>query len=612
MNGILLDQGFAPRVARLLRQNAIDAIHASEIEIADRSDAGILERARTENRILVTLDHDFHASLATTVGGRPPVVLLEPQRLDADGQAEVIQSLWLQWESASQEGLAIPADAESTQARKAPGVPPASEPRQSEFHILAMFQQAPSFICILRGPDHVFEFTNDAYRRLVGETRELLGKPVRHAVPEAQGQGYFELLDQVYRSGQPFTGAETPLRLRRTADGPLLDMLVDFIYQPILDASGLTNGIFVEGFEVTERVAAQAALRQSETRYRTLFNSIDEGFCIVEAIPESGGSARDYRYIAVNPVVEAQSGIPAKVGDTLRGLLGIEAESWIDVFDQILRTGAPLRGERGLLAQGRVLDLYSFRLEDDSNRRIGVLFTDITARKRAEAELLRANQALEQFAYSASHDLQEPLRSIKIYSELLSQRFGDRLTGDGDRFLQFLTAGAVRMELLVRDLLSFTQAPLFEVPAEPVEAGKALARALANLAQAAQECSAKISYGSMPAVRVHETQLQQIFQNLVDNAIKYRRPETPPVVAVEARRDREMWLFSVSDNGIGIEPEYKDRVFGLFKRLHAGDAYSGTGIGLAICQRIVGRYQGRIWVESQPGKGSKFCFTLPS
>ena len=134
--------------------------------------------------------------------------------------------------------------------------------------------------------------------------------------------------------------------------------------------------------------------------------------------------------------------------DTIRGLLSTEAQSWIDVFDEILRTGEPVRGERGLLTQGRVLDLYSFRLEDETKRRIGVIFTDVTARKRAEAELLRANQDLEQFAYSASHDLQEPLRSVKIYSELLAHRFGDKLEGEARHFLDFVSSGATRMEML--------------------------------------------------------------------------------------------------------------------------------------------------------------------
>jgi len=483
--------------------------------------------------------------------------------------------------------------------------------RDSERRTRALFQQAPGFICVLNGPDHVFEFVNDAYSRLVGY-RDYLGKTVREAVPEAEGQGYFELLDQCYRTGEPFKGLETPLQLRRTPEGPLESKLIDFVYQPITDGGGNVTGILVEGYDVTDRVSAQRALLESESRYRTLFNSIDEGFCIIEAIPPSDGKPGDYRYIAANPALKVQSGVTVNVGqDTIRGLLSTEAQSWIDVFDEILRTGESVRGERGLLTQGRVLDLYSFRLEDETNRRIGVIFTDVTARKRAEADLLRANQDLEQFAYSASHDLQEPLRSVKIYSELLVQQLGDKLEGDTRDFLTFVSSGATRMEMLVRDLLAYTKAGQLDRPETPEDANAVLKGVLANLDSAIRESGAKVMAEPLPSLRVHATQLQQLFQNLVGNAIKYRRPDTPPVIKVSARRDRENWLFSVSDNGLGIEAQYKERIFGLFKRLHTGDEYAGTGIGLAICQRIVERYHGSIWVESEPGKGSTFNFTLP-
>jgi signal transduction histidine kinase/FixJ family two-component response regulator len=483
--------------------------------------------------------------------------------------------------------------------------------RDSERRTRALFQQAPGFICVLNGPNHVFEFVNDSYSRLVGK-RAYLGKSVREAVPEAEGQGYFELLDQCYRTGEPVRGLETPLQLQRTPGGPLETMLIDFIYQPITDAAGKVTGILVEGYDVTDRVSAQSALLESESRYRTLFNSIDEGFCIIEAVPAVDGKPGDYRYIAANPALKAQSGVTVNVGhDTIRGLLSTEAQSWIDVFDEILRTGEPVRGERGLVTQGRVLDLYSFRLEDDTKRRLGVIFTDVTARKRSEAELLRANQDLEQFAFSASHDLQEPLRSVKIYSELLAQELGDKVEGHARDFLDFVSSGATRMEMLVRDLLAYTQAGQFDRPETHEDASVALKAALANLDGAIRASGAKVISKPLPSLPVHATQLQQLFQNLVGNAIKYRRPEIPPEINVTARRDGECWLFSVSDNGLGIEAQYKERIFGLFKRLHTGDEYSGTGIGLAICQRIVERYHGRIWVESEPGKGSAFKFTLP-
>jgi light-regulated signal transduction histidine kinase (bacteriophytochrome) len=237
--------------------------------------------------------------------------------------------------------------------------------------------------------------------------------------------------------------------------------------------------------------------------------------------------------------------------------------------------------------------------------------TDIDEQKQVQEQLRRANADLEQFAFSASHDLQEPLRSVKIYSELLAGRLGDTLNEEARMFLSYMRSGATRMEMLVRDLLTYTQVTKFEASRETADANEALNSAIANLATAISESSADISADPLPLLPVHGMHLQQVFQNLIGNAIKYRSPERSPTVHIAAERRNERWLFTVTDNGIGIDPKYKENIFGLFKRLHANDEYSGTGIGLAICLRIVDRYHGRIWVESEPGRGSAFHFDLP-
>jgi len=232
--------------------------------------------------------------------------------------------------------------------------------------------------------------------------------------------------------------------------------------------------------------------------------------------------------------------------------------------------------------------------------------------RRRQETLTRVNADLEQFAYSASHDLQEPIRNVAIYSDILSMRYSGVLDESGVEFLGNVKAAAVRMQTLVSDLLSYTQAAsITEETPEPGEARAALLAALSNLTEAIAHSGASITYDALPAVRVREVHLQQIFQNLIGNAIKYRRDE-PPRIHVSAQRKDGHWLFSVRDNGIGIGLEYKEQIFGLFKRLHTNKRYPGTGIGLAICQRIAERYGGRIWVESELGKGSVFFFTVPA
>jgi PAS domain S-box-containing protein len=232
--------------------------------------------------------------------------------------------------------------------------------------------------------------------------------------------------------------------------------------------------------------------------------------------------------------------------------------------------------------------------------------------RQSNDDLRRANEDLNQFAYSASHDLREPLRMVAIYSQLLKRKYEHQLDTEAHEFIDFAVQGAQRMETLVRDLLAFTQAAnITEPPDQAVDAADALDRALANLQNAVTKTGARITYDILPEVRVREAHLLQLLQNLVENALKYRS-EDVPTVHITAKQDGRFWLFSISDNGMGIAPEYMTQIFGMFKRLHSGAKYDGTGMGLAICQRIVERYGGHIWVESEgEGKGSRFCFTLP-
>jgi light-regulated signal transduction histidine kinase (bacteriophytochrome) len=226
------------------------------------------------------------------------------------------------------------------------------------------------------------------------------------------------------------------------------------------------------------------------------------------------------------------------------------------------------------------------------------------------AELARSNRDLEQFAFVASHDLQEPLRMVAAYTQLLSEKYGGRLDADADRYIRYATDGALRMQTLIEGLLAFSRVGGALTAEEPVASLLALEEALRNLSHTIAESGAVTHCGLLPAVRAERSQLTQLFQNLLANAIKFRRQD-PPVISVQAEPLGSEWLFSVSDNGIGIEPKYAATIFGLFRRLHTQTEYAGSGIGLAICQRIVERFGGRIWVESHPGEGSTFKFTLP-
>jgi PAS domain S-box-containing protein len=257
-------------------------------------------------------------------------------------------------------------------------------------------------------------------------------------------------------------------------------------------------------------------------------------------------------------------------------------------------------------------------LHSESETLIVSIIRDITSRKQAEerlrasaAELERSNRELEQFAYVASHDLQEPLRMVASYTQLLARRYQGKLDTDADEFIGFAVDGARRMQELINDLLTYSRAGSRALEPRTVEANSAVDRVIGDLGEAIRDSGASVTRDDLPAVRADPTQLEQLFQNLIANGIKFRRPDVPPEVHVSAARSGAAWSFAVRDNGIGIEPQYLDRIFVLFQRLHSRAEYPGTGIGLAICKKIVERHGGTMSVQSAPGQGTTFEFTLP-
>ena len=244
-------------------------------------------------------------------------------------------------------------------------------------------------------------------------------------------------------------------------------------------------------------------------------------------------------------------------------------------------------------------------------------FVDVSERneikkklKRTVAELKRSNTDLQQFAYVASHDLQEPLRMVASYTQLLEKRYKDKLDTDAKEFIHFAVDGALRMQKLINDLLSYSLVSTRQKPVKPTDCNSVLGQVIANLSVTIEQNNDIITNDDLPTVMADESQMQELFKNLVGNAIKFRS-EHAPRVHVSAKQDRNKWIFSVQDNGLGIDLQYKDKIFLIFQRLHSKEEYPGTGIGLAICKRIVERHGGKIWVDSDVGKGSTFYFTLP-
>jgi PAS domain S-box-containing protein len=398
---------------------------------------------------------------------------------------------------------------------------------------------------------------------------------------------------------------------------------VDFLFKPVVPEILRSKvNVFVKLSRNTELLRQQAeALSKTEQKFRSLLEAAPDAMII---------SSEDGRISLVNSQAERLFGFRREelTGENIQTLLpewkGLEAAAGSHKEVKANRRDksyfpaeislSPLNTEEGLLVTSAIRDITERKKIDEAirelNARLEERVTERTRELREANEALRqSNDDLSQFAYAASHDLQEPLRMVALYGQLFQKRYKGKLDDDAGRSLNFMITGAQRMEMLLRDLLAYSQTGSDQEPAAPVNCQEILARVALNLQAAIEQNKATVTWGRLPEVKAHEIRIIQLFQNLVGNAIKYRSPEAP-VIRVTAEKQDTNWLFCVEDNGIGIKPEYSQQVFGIFKRLH-GHSYPGTGIGLAICQRIVERYGGRIWVEPAAPQGSKFCFTMP-
>jgi len=402
--------------------------------------------------------------------------------------------------------------------------------------------------------------------------------------------------------------------------------------------------------EIAERKRTEAALRKSEGLYRTLTQNFPNGSVLLfdrelrfllaegEGVRAGGFEPEQLKGKTITDVLSPDicKIIEPLYQSALAGETKVSEMKFADRTHQVYTL--PVKNERGEIFAGMVMSqdislqkqaehiLQNAR--EELERRVeertqalsamnNVLQTEIAERREAEAklkeltqELQRSNQELEQFAYIASHDLQEPLRAVASYTQLLQQDYLDQLDESAQDYMAFIIDGATRMRQLIQALLTYSRLGTRPQEGKPTDCNAILRQVTENLQIAIAQSQATITYDSLPTVQADPTQLVQLFQNLIGNAIKFCR-HRPPHIQIEAQLRENAWLFQVKDNGIGIKPKYLDRIFVIFKRLHTRREFSGTGIGLAVCKKIVERHGGQIWVESQPGVGSTFFLTLP-
>ncbi len=414
--------------------------------------------------------------------------------------------------------------------------------------------------------------------------------------------GVMDQWTKALRDGEPFE-MEFPLRGRDRVMRWFLTRVA-----PVRDAHGRVERWFGTNTDVDTLRRAQSDLRDSEQRFRELAETVPD---IVWSSTADGSvdyfNSQWHQYSGQTPETSLGTGWMAALHPE-------DLERCVELWTRMMASGEHYTVELRLRRHNGAFCWYLGRgraMRDGAGkiRKWFGSYTEVDEQKRIEAELRRSNEDLRQFAYAASHDLQEPLRMVSIDTDLLGRQYRGQLDAQADQFIEYAVEGATRMNRLLRGLLEYTQTGDQTAPALLLKTEFALQQAIQMLDTAIQDSGAVITHDALPQVRMPEIQLLQLFQNLIGNGIKYRGQQ-PPQVHISASRRGHFWCFAVQDNGIGIPPEYSDQIFGVFKRLHK-TAYPGTGIGLAICKRVVERAGGKIWVESSPGMGATFYFTLP-
>ena len=382
------------------------------------------------------------------------------------------------------------------------------------------------------------------------------------------------------------------------------------------------TGLSVYFQDVTERKGMERELRRSEARFRMLAEELDE---VVWMATADGAE-----FVYVNPAFEEIWGMDVATlyEEPMAFVDAIHPEDRERVraafrslpeetYDEEFRVVPPDGEERWIHARGTLATADEIAEEDGEMERVIGVGEDVTEHKRRQErleelvdELETSNERLEQFAYAASHDLQEPLRMVSSYLQLIEERYGDELDEEGEEFIEYAVDGAERMREMIQGLLEYSRVETRGDPFEPVELNQVVDDVRRDLEVRIAESDAEIAVEDLPRVVGDAGQLGQVFQNLLDNAIQYSG-DAPPAIEITAERADGMWAITVSDEGIGIDPDEAERAFEVFQRLHALDEHPGTGIGLALCERIVERHGGEIWVESEPGEGASFTFTLP-
>lgn len=500
---------------------------------------------------------------------------------------------------------------------------------RDDYNLTNLIMQSPVAMSLLYGKDHIIQLMNVKGLEILGrDWHSLRDRPVFEALPELRNQGLESILEEVITSGIPFSTNE--LQLNVISHGISVVKYLNVTFQPLRDEYHHVIGIVATGVDMTEQVISQRLLQESESKYKGLFHSMTQGFCIIKMEFDENNNPVDYIFMEVNSAFYDITPHRDVIGKSAKSLVKGNLDYWLDVYGKVALTGQEVVvSGKGVSLKGQYFEVYAYPV---GFNQVAVLFSDISERKKSEElqrlfaeklkalveqrtlELQESNESLQQFAHIASHDLKEPVRKITAYSDMI---LNEELPDDVKlNHIKNIYKSGLRMANTIDDILKYSTADrYFDQEFNEVDLNKVISDVMLDLEMNISNKKAVLEVGSLPVLKCSPILMYQLFYNLVANALKFSKPCVPAYISIASKTvvidDKEYAEITVSDKGVGFEQKYADKIFEKFSRLHSKDTYEGTGLGLALCKRIAERHSGTISATGIPDVGAVFTVCLP-